>query len=66
MEAVNLTYALRTSSRLRSLSVWHAVKEGATRTSCGLAIPAGQERTTWDETREPRCGQCLRRSPHRK
>jgi hypothetical protein len=63
MEAVNLAYALRASSRLRKLSVWHAVKEGGTRTACGLPIPAGQERTTWDETPEPRCGQCQRRNP---
>jgi hypothetical protein len=61
MEAVNLSYPLRAGSRLRSLSVWHAVNESASRTACGLMIPEGQVRRAWDDSPEPRCGQCVRR-----
>ena len=64
MKSVNLSYSLRAGSRLRDLSVWHAVDEGAPRTIYGLEVPNSQARRAWDETTpEPRCRQCVSRMP---
>ena len=64
MEAVKLSFVLRPRSRIRNLFLWHAVRDGDSRTICGVAIPLNNEfQKAWDQTvLEPRCQQCVRRT----